>query len=332
MADDFIADSRTVRSVQKEKSFFGSMMANPWKPATFVLIVVIVVLALTGGLGGITGNAVSESAAADNLVSFIKGQGADASLVSVDKESGMYKVTVDIDGQKAPIYVSIDGKYAIAQPIPLTGKAVANSGSGAARAPAEVPKSDKPKVELFVMSYCPYGTQMEKGFLPVLALLGNKIDASIKFTHFTLHGEKEDTENYRQMCIREEQGSKFNAYLQCILDSSNVNAPADVNACMQKLGIDSAKVQNCIKTKADDYYKTDSELSEGYGVQGSPTLVINGVQASSGRSPAAILGAICSAFNTAPSECSQKLATDSPSAGFGYNAGGADAAAANCGV
>ena len=43
-----------------------------------------------------------------------------------------------------------------------------------------VPKSDKPLVELFVMAYCPYGTQAEKGLIPVIELLGDKIDASIK--------------------------------------------------------------------------------------------------------------------------------------------------------
>ena len=37
------------------------------------------------------------------------------------------------------------------------------------------PKKEKPEVELFVMSHCPFGTQIEKGMLPVARLLGDKI-------------------------------------------------------------------------------------------------------------------------------------------------------------
>ena len=40
-------------------------------------------------------------------------------------------------------------------------------------APVAVTKSDRPKVELFVMSYCPYGLQMEKAYLPAWNLLKN---------------------------------------------------------------------------------------------------------------------------------------------------------------
>ena len=71
-----------------------------------------------------------------------------------------------------------------------------------------LPKSDKPVVELFVMSYCPYGTQAEKGILPVLALLGDKIDFKLRMVHYILHGEPEDLENKRQLCIREEEFDK----------------------------------------------------------------------------------------------------------------------------
>ncbi len=45
------------------------------------------------------------------------------------------------------------------------------------------------------MSYCPYGTQAEKGILPVVALLGDKIDFKLRTVHYVLHGDKEDLEN-----------------------------------------------------------------------------------------------------------------------------------------
>ena len=174
---------------------------------------------------------------------------------------------------------------------------------------------------------------MEKAILPVVAALKNKIDFKLEFTHFTLHGEKEDTENFRQLCIREEQGSKFLPYIQCVLNSTDPSGPADVVQCMKALKIDTTKVDSCIKGKAKDYYAVDSALSQKYQVQGSPTLVINGVQADSARSPDAILKTICSTFNRAPNECNTQLPTQSASPGFGYSvSNSADSSALNCGI
>jgi hypothetical protein len=70
--------------------------------------------------------------------------------------------------------------------------------------------------------------------------------------------------------------------------------------------------------------------NDKYGVQGSPTLVINGAQISSGRDSAGLLKTICSAFNTAPSECQKQLSSASPSAGFGEGTDTSGDAAASC--
>jgi len=65
-------------------------------------------------------------------------------------------------------------------------------------------------------------------------------------------------------------------------------------------------------------HKADNEK---YGVQGSPTLVINGEQISAGRDAASLAKAICGAFNDgkAPEACKDlsKFSSETPSAGFG---------------
>ncbi|MEM2131153.1 MAG: GILT family protein, partial [Candidatus Woesearchaeota archaeon] len=70
-------------------------------------------------------------------------------------------------------------------------------------------KKDKPEVQLFVMSHCPFGTQMEKGILPVVELLGNKIDFKVRFVYYAMHGEVEVKEQLRQYCIQKEQQDKY---------------------------------------------------------------------------------------------------------------------------
>jgi hypothetical protein len=104
------------------------------------------------------------------------------------------------------------------------------------------------------------------------------------------------------------------------------------SACLVKAGVNSAALSGCVKDKSKDYYASDSALSKSYGVQGSPTLVINGVQADFyPRSPASALQIICSAFNTSPSECSSTLSTANPSPGFGTSSSAASAGTASTG-
>lgn len=312
--------------VVHKKSAFSKMRENPWIIATIVLGALLLVIALVSGFGMVFGGSQSVG---EKVVNYLNTQvsSGTVTLESVSKENGLYKVMVNYQGQSIPVYASPDGKNLVSDLIPLDG-----SGAAAAPTPKDIPKTARPRVELFVMSYCPYGTQMEKAILPVAALLKDKIDFDIRYTHFTLHGEPEDTENFRQICIREEQGDKFLAYIQCTLNSTDPYHPADVNTCMRQLGINANQVTSCMNTKAADYYADDSQASQGYGVQGSPTLIINGVDAQVNRSPAAILSAVCSAFENAPEECNTELPTAQASPGFGYSASSADTAAIQCAV
>jgi len=63
-------------------------------------------------------------------------------------------------------------------------------------------------------------------------------------------------------------------------------------------------------------------LNEKYGVQGSPTVVINDkVVSVSTRSPEKFKEIVCQAFNTPPAECSQTLPEEVSSPGFGLSSG-----------
>jgi len=205
-------------------------------------------------------------------------------------------------------------------------------------------KKDKPEVELFVMSHCPYGTQIEKGFIPVVEALGNKINFTVKFCDYAMHGEKELDEELQQYCIQKEQNSKFIDYLKCFLKEGKSDE------CMTSVGIDKAKLSACI-TVADDTYKVTKNFEDKttwngnfptfnifktevdqYDVQGSPTLVINGVVASSARDPANLLDAVCTGFKVKPAECNVELSSESPTPGFGFETTTTNTAVAGCGV
>ncbi len=70
-----------------------------------------------------------------------------------------------------------------------------------------------------------------------------------------------------------------------------------------------------------------------YGVQGSPTLVVNGQKAESGRDAQNILDVVCGAFTTMPEECNTDMSVyGNPAPGFGFETQGGSATSAGCGA
>lgn len=264
----------------------------------------------------------------------------------VKEEDGLYKMQVILPGgQEITSYITKDGKKFFPEAMIIeevekqNQQAQANDSEVAA---ANVPKKEKPEVELFVMSHCPYGTQIEKGMLPVVKALGDKINFTVKFVDYAMHGEKEIDEQLRQVCIQENNETVFNNYLNCFLENG------ESEQCLKTANVDVKKMNTCVANYDKQYkiketfndknkwttsyppfdvYKADNQK---YGVQGSPTLVINGAKVSSGRDSASLLKTICAGFENQPEECSAQLPNITPAPGFGFSGSGTDAQA-ECG-
>jgi hypothetical protein len=272
------------------------------------------------------------------LISYINSLGrGEATLVNVTRDSGMYLVNVNFQDQVIPVYVSADGKFLIADRLPLSTTPSASSSASAQSQPTTVVKSDRPVADFYVFSYCPYGTQMEKALVPVYNLLKDKVDINIVFIG-AMHGEYEHVESLRQICIQKEYSKdKLFAYLDKFLVNSAIGNCQGKDACVNPLieviygqiGVDKTKINNCMTKDAEALYQADVSKSQAAGIASSPTTTINGAKVSVGRSPALVQQAICSAFNSAPSECSQTLSSASASAGFGSTA--SSSSSASCG-
>jgi len=261
----------------------------------------------------------------------LKSQGFTASLGNVTEENGLYKFQAKIQNQDYNLYVTKNGKLLFLQAFDLVSTSSNNSSQNKNEAPA---KNEKPDVKLFVMSYCPYGLQMEKVFLPVYDLLKEKANMGIYFVDYIMHGKQEIDENLRQYCIEKEEKEKYSAYLNCFLKAG------EFEKCLKETNIDQARMNSCIAQTDKEYKITElyndknswisgyypqfnvyKELNDKYGVQGSPTLVINDKIVNVERTPQALKEAICQAFNNPPQECQKELSKNSFSPGFGFEAG-----------
>ena len=258
----------------------------------------------------------------------------------------LYKVVVDIGNGQDPIdsYLTKDGKFFFPQVIDIEEmenkkrEAEEQASAEKAKMVTEMEKNDKPKVEIYVMSHCPYGTQIEKGMLPVLETLGDKIDFELKFCTYAMHGEKELQEQLRQYCIQKEEPGKLKSFLQCFLEAD------ESDKCVAEVGINSSKLASCVAATDKEYKVMESfndestwlngrfpifdvhkEDNEKYEVAGSPGMVVNGKKVESGRDSKSLLEIICSGFNEQPEECKTELSSTPPSPGFGFSGEGSGA-------
>lgn len=266
----------------------------------------------------------------------IQGGGKDAKVEigKIFKEDGLIKVSITLEGQDQPIYLTPSGSKVAFKVISLDDykKEVATQQAAQKKAAevSEENKNDRPQVDIFVMSYCPYGTQFEKGIIPVLRLLKDKIDARIRFVDYAMHNKKELDENVVQYCIQKNTPDKFYDYLECFLEAGKSEE------CVKRTGIDADRLASCSDTidkqfKVSENFKDkstwkgrfptfdiDKADNAKYGVQGSPTLIINGQKIQpAGRDAQHLLEAVCSGFKNPPAECQKELSSKTPSAGFG---------------
>ncbi len=269
--------------------------------------------------------------------------GTDIKIKGVSEENNLYRIELDVSGQQLVSYLTKDGEnfFPQAMNIAQVEEQQKQQAETAKKQNEEIPKTEKPKIEAFIMSYCPYGTQIQKGLLPVVDLLKDKIDFDFKFVDYAMHGEEEINENLLQYCLAEQDENKFYQYLDCFLTEN------DSEKCLATVGTSQSKLDPCI-TSADEKFEITKKLedkenwngsyppfdlqkeeNEKYGVQGSPTLVINGATASSARDSQSLLATVCGAFTEKPEECSQELSSDVPAPGFGE--GTAESSSGDCG-
>lgn len=306
------------------------------------------------------GGAISSDAAAQKAIDYINenmlSEGIVAEYKDVKEENGLYAFKLAIQGQEYGAYVTKDGALLFAEGVPQA--IILDKELEEAKAAADIEKSDRPEVKLFVMSYCPYGLQAQKMFLPVYDLLKDKANMEINFVNYAMHGKIEIDENLRQYCIQKEQKDKFSDYLKCFVVDTQYSSctggdcVADYGKCLGEAGIDQKQMSACVAAAdaefniTKDYndkttwsggvypkFAINDDLNQQYSVGGSPTVIINGKDASqalSVRSPEKFKQIVCAAFNNQPEECNTILSEESAAPSFGAETSANGGAAGSC--
>lgn len=270
-------------------------------------------------------------------------------LEPYDRYTTLATLSIKKDGTEldtTTIYLANDGGSLFIQAFRLnetakTAGSTGNTGDGGNSGA----KVAKPAAQAFVMAFCPYGLQFLKAYVPVMELLGDKADMEVNFVSYAMHGKSEIDGNNYIYCVQKEDKPKLPAYLRCAVENG------DYAGCIATAGIDAGNISACVADVDARYnitamfndqstwfngrypqYPVDAVLASQYGVQGSPTFVLNGNQADVGRNAEAIKQAICSTFIEPPAECNTTLRSEDESAGTGpMGSGASSGGTANCG-
>jgi hypothetical protein len=264
---------------------------------------------------------ITQDEAKAKVEKFIADNGGGATVGVISEENGLYKIIISANGQEIPTYVTKDGSKFFPQAIDFAEveKQIAEAKKKQEEASQPAPKSDKPIVDLYVMSFCPYGNKAEDTIKSVYELLKNKTDFNFHYIVSaegdkisSLHGEKEVVQNEREDCVLKNYGKdKWMNFVTYV----NTNCGSDGScweAGAKSLAIDAAKINSCVNSEGLALMKAEADASSAAGASGSPTMTINGQTTQAvyqyGNSEG-YKKAICDAFNTAPTECSKTLSS-----------------------
>ena len=319
---------------RKEDATGSKNSGKLWPAVSAVLFILLVVSILwtpaPSSVASMTKDEVS--AKAQSLVEKDLNGAATVKIANVTEEKGLYKLAVVLSaGGKDAVfesYATKDGKLFFAQSIKMDEALNAPDLPDTPPESPQVPvKADKPTIQLFVMSQCPYGVQAENALKPVLDTLKGKVKFELKFianknadgTFSSLHGKAEVDENLRQVCAM----NVYPNYMDYVICRNANIRSTDWESCATKNGMSATVIKACAEgNEGEGLLAKNIELANTLGVGGSPTMLVNSQAYQGGRTPDAFQSYICNSFTTPPAECgtaiiSNQSANEVPAGGCG---------------
>jgi len=311
---------------KKDSGIFGG-----WATAAIIGIVAFLIIFLLLNLNQPgQGSVVPPATCGEKVMKYVNDNlvqpGTSATLISINESRGLYALESRYQSQAITIYATKDCRLLFTNTIDINATL--------AKSPHAQPpkKTARPVADLFVMAFCPYGTQAETVMRPVVDLLGPTADIRVRYITTTngttagdvisLHGPAEAREDLRQLCILKATPARYWDYLklfndQCYPVWQNTSA---LDSCRKNitaaLGIDLTKTESCATGSTGlSLLNADENDATTYGVTGSPTLIINGVEYAGSRTPEGYKEAICNSFDTPPAACNTTLSSSPASSG-----------------
>lgn len=155
----------------------------------------------------------------------------------------------------------------------------------------------KPTLNLYVMSHCPFGIRAENIILSFIGNFSDQLKLHIYYivskqgehNFSSLHGPSELDEDLHQIAIQKLYNDKFYSYLLCYNNYMNRDK------CLKDNNISKNEIDEFVKSgQADNILNQDFTTTEKLGINASPTLYIGSQRYDGPFQPEHIIRAVCS--------------------------------------
>jgi len=176
-------------------------------------------------------------------------------------------------------------------------------------------KEQSVKLDFYVMSQCPYGTQVEDAIAPVMEKMGDLINLNIDYILYSkenyagqedayciddlcsMHGVPEVQGNIVQLCVNKIAPEKWMNFIICQNETA-AQIPDNWQTCADKLDLNKDDIQTCYTgEKGKNLLAESKKKAETVNAKGSPTIYLNDKKYEGGRSSLDFQKAICATIN-----------------------------------
>jgi hypothetical protein len=184
------------------------------------------------------------------------------------------------------------------------------------------------KLEVFVMSQCPFGVMALNSVKEVIENFKGAINLDVHFiavigddgsTIYSMHGPAEVEEDIRQLCVIRHYRDNYQ-FLDYILCRNKNIRDTNWQACTGENGIDTKMIEDCaVSDEGMKLLREDINIAQELGIRASPTWLVNNRYLFSGIDAETIKVNYC-AVNRGLNGCENKLSgptDDQPSGGCG---------------
>ncbi|MBI4895621.1 MAG: DsbA family protein [Candidatus Aenigmarchaeota archaeon] len=277
------------------------MKINFWMISTIVCVVAIAILSIVAV--NFNNSGIGEKAAGDKMLSFIEKQKlGNATIISSVKEGSLYKVVLNYQGQKIPIYLTLDGNYFITQIISTNGSSEQSSSQTDNIQIANISIGNSPYIgnenaKVIVIEFadfsCPfcaaasgYNSQMtdymkqnNPQWEPIVNnLMKDYVETGkVLFVSKYLYGHSGGHPAQIVAWCLNEQNLYWDFYPKAFENQADVEDLSKMKTLAQELGTNTTELDSCIVSgRYDEQF--DQEQNEGLstGVSGTPAFFING--------------------------------------------------------
>lgn len=172
-------------------------------------------------------------------------------------------------------------------------------------------EKEQAKLDMYVMSQCPYGTQVVDAIAPVKETLDGALELNIHFiandngdgTFGSLHGQNEVLGDIVQLCAMQYNPESYLDMMTC--QNQNAGAiPGNWESCAEQHGLKVNAIKTCYEGEEGKQLLSDSiEQTNLAGATASPTIFLNDEPYAGGRQTTDFMRTICNTYTQKPEAC-----------------------------